>query len=424
MKKILLIIQREYLTRVVKKSFIVTTLLVPILYVGMIFGTAYLGEKSSTVYKIALLDSSGKFTQGRIDIANNNDKSSILSLVNEIPDSLINNFERKGFDGYAIVPAGINAQNMRDSIVIKSNRTLGAGANLSMKLNNVWNEIKYEDLGIDSLKRNILNSSRLNVQLENMKNKESNATIALIIGYIAGILLYMILIIYGMQVMMGVVEEKTNRIAEIMVSSVKPFQLMIGKIIGIALVALTQFLLWIVFVFVLYNVTKSGSFGDNSSVSQFVGQIQNVFTSVNLPLVLSMFVFYFLGGFLFYSSIYAAVGSAINEDTRDAQSLSMPVTMIIILSFLIMTVVMRDPIGPIAVWGSIIPLTSPIVMMARIPYGVPGTVPYWQLGLSIILLIAAFLFTTWFAGKIYRTGILMYGKKPTWKEMLKWAFRK
>jgi len=218
-------------------------------------------------------------------------------------------------------------------------------------------------------------------------------------------------------------EEKTNRIAEVMVSSIRPFQLMLGKIIGIGLVALTQFALWVTFIFVIYNVTKASGSASNS-VSGLVGSVQTVFTSINVPLIIFCFAFYLLGGFFFYSSLYAAIGSSVNEDMREAQSLAFPITLLIIFSIVIMTSAMADPTGPLAFWASIIPFSSPIVMMARIPFGVPGTVPWWQLGLSMSLLVLGFVFTTWFAGKIYRTGILMYGKKPTWKEMIKWAFRK
>ncbi len=425
MNKILLIIEREFLTRVRKRTFIITTLLFPLLYLALIFGTTYIGEKASTKYKIAVLDSSGKFTAQKIEKANATDNSSTLVLVNETAENLATNFEEKGYDGYIIIPAKILIAKTPDSLLIKSNRTLGTASSVQSKLNNIWNEIKYEELGIDNEKKQLLSYSRLNVQSENMKDKGANANVASVIGYVAGFLIYFILLIYGSQVMMGVMEEKTNRIAEIMVSSVKPFQLMVGKIIGIALVALTQFLLWVAFVFIIYNITKAGSSGAaNSDMSQVVGQIQEVFTSVNIPLILSLFAFYFLGGFFFYSSLYAAIGSAVNEDMREAQSLSFPITMIIIFAIFILTIAMRDPNGPIAVWGSIIPFTSPIVMMARIPYGVPGTVPYWQLGLSMLLLVVGFLLMAWFAGKIYRTGILMYGKKPTWKEMIKWAMRK
>ena len=218
-------------------------------------------------------------------------------------------------------------------------------------------------------------------------------------------------------------EEKTNRIAEVIVSSVKPFQMMLGKILGIGLVALTQFFLWIAFVLIVYNVGKASGAGGGMA-TEMVGSMQKMFASVNVPLILFCFGFYFLAGFFFYASLYGAIGSAVNEDMREAQSLSFPITMLVIISIALMTAAISDPTGPIAVWGSIIPFSSPIVMMARIPYGVPGTVPVWQLALSMGLLILGFIFTVWFAGKIYRTGILMYGKKPSWKEMIRWAFRK
>ena len=207
------------------------------------------------------------------------------------------------------------------------------------------------------------------------------------------------------------------------VSSVKPFQLMLGKILGIGLVALTQFFIWIAFIFILYNVTKASGSVDTSAMNSMLGGVQSVFTNINVPLILFCFIFYFLGGFFFYASLYAAIGSAVNEDMREAQSLSFPVTMLVIFSIGLMTAAGNDPSGPVAVWGSIIPISSPIVMMARIPFGVPGTVPWWQLILSMSLLVLGFIFTTWFAGRIYRTGILMYGKKPSWKELMKWAFR-
>jgi len=197
---------------------------------------------------------------------------------------------------------------------------------------------------------------------------------------------------------------------------------MIGKILGIGLVCLTQILLWILFIFIIYNVTASS--GKVDAVSGLVGSIQEVFASTNMPLVLFCFIFYLLGGFFFYASLFAAVGSAVNEDMREAQSLSFPLMMPIIFSIATIAAVMKDPTGPLAFWGSIIPFTSPIYMMVRLPFGVPATVPWWQLGLSMLTLILGFLFTVWFAGKIYRTGILMYGKKPSWKEMIRWAFRK
>ncbi|MGE9314592.1 ABC transporter permease [Niabella sp. CJ426] len=423
MNKTFLIIQREFLTRVRKKTFIISTLLFPLLYLGLIFGTSYIGAKSSTKLKIAVVDSSGKFTAAKIAGANETGKSNVLTLVKDDPRKLSENFETQGYDGYVVIPANIMVDKAPGNISVKSNRTLGAISEVQSKLNNIWNDIKYEELGIDMQKRQTLTGSHLNVSAENLKDKNSNGTFAMIIGYAAGFLVYFILLIYGSQVMMGVMEEKTNRIAEVMVSSVKPFQLMLGKIVGIALVALTQFLLWIAFVFIIFNVSKA-AVEANPSMGEMVQSAQKVFTSVNMGLLLSLFAFYFLSGFFFYSSIYAAVGSAVNEDVREAQSLSFPITLIIIFAIFMLTIAMKDPTSPVAVWTSIIPFTSPIVMMARVAYGVPGTVPYWQLTLSMALLVASFLFMVWFASKIYRTGILMYGKKPTWREMIKWALRK
>jgi ABC-2 type transport system permease protein len=423
MKKIKLIIQREFLTRVRKRTFIISTLLFPLLYLALIFGTSYIGAKSKANLKIAVLDSSGLFDRGRIERANATDASSQLVLVKDNADSLQKNFKAMGYDGYIIVPANTSVEKVPDELVMNTNRTIGSASEVQSKLNTIWDELKYEKLGIDDEKQKSLSASRIQVKPENVNDRKSDSRVASTMGIVSGFLIYFILLVYGSQVMMGVMEEKTNRIAEVMVSSVKPFQLMLGKIIGIGLVALTQFLLWIAFIFIIYNVTKASGAG-SSMVSGMVGNVQSVFLSVNLPVVLGCFGFYFLGGFFFYSSLYAAIGSAVNEDMREAQSLSFPVTLLIIFSISLMTIATSDPTGPVAVWGSIIPLTSPIVMMARIPFGIPGTVQVWELALSMGLLIAGFIFTTWFAGKIYRTGILMYGKKPTWKEMFKWAMRK
>jgi len=423
MKKIKLIIQREFLTRVRKRTFIISTLLFPLLYLALIFGTSYIGAKSKANLKIAVLDSSNLFDRGRIERANAMDPSSQLVLVKDNADSLQKNFKALGYDGYIIVPANTSVETIPHELVMNTNRTIGSASEVQSKLNTIWDELKYEKLGIDDEKQKTLSASRIQVKPENVNDRKSDSRVASTMGIVSGFLIYFILLVYGSQVMMGVMEEKTNRIAEVMVSSVKPFQLMLGKIIGIGLVALTQFLLWIAFIFIIYNVTKASGAG-SSMVSGMVGNVQSVFLSVNLPVVLGCFGFYFLGGFFFYSSLYAAIGSAVNEDMREAQSLSFPVTLLIIFSISLMTIATSDPTGPVAVWGSIIPLTSPIVMMARIPFGIPGTVQVWELALSMGLLIAGFIFTTWFAGKIYRTGILMYGKKPTWKEMFKWAMRK
>ena len=424
MKKISLIIKREYLTRVRKKTFIIGTLLFPLLYLGLIFGTGYIAEKSKENLKIGLIDRSGLFTEDRISKANATDSLNKIILIAGNEDDFKKNYDSLGYNGYVEISNNTDWKKDLDNLQMISNKTYGLGVKMPVenKLNRIWSDIKNDSLGIDASKKEILNNG-IKLSLLNTKNQSANAGIATTIGYVCGFLMYFILLLYGSQVMMGVTEEKTSRIAEVVVSSVKPFQLMLGKIIGIAMVALTQFMLWIAFIFIVYNIGKStGSSGGN--MSAMVGQIQQVFTSVNIPLVVGCFIFYLLGGFFFYSSLYAAIGSAINEDMREAQSLSFPITMLVIFSIALMTPAISNPGSPIAVWASIIPFSSPIVMMARIPFGVPATVPWWQLGLSMSLLIAGFIFTTWFAGRIYKTGILMYGKKPSWKEMIKWAFRK
>lgn len=423
MHKTLLIIKREYLTRVRKKTFIIGTILFPLLYLGLIFGTGYIDKKSKQTLNVAIVDSSGLFTQQVLDNENMLDSSNTLHLSTASEADLASSYEKKGYSGYIIIPANIdwkgnlgvqfNSQKTYSSITV---------APITNKLNKVWSKIKYAKLDIDSAK-NIL-KGEVKIVTKNIKDNSVNADVAAPIGIFCGILMYIILLLYGSQVMMGVTEEKTNRIAEVMVSSVKPFQLMLGKIVGIGMVALTQILIWITCVFLIYNVSQLYGGGNSGVMTGMVGNIQKVFTSVNIGFVLCFFVFYLLAGFFFYSSLYAAIGSAINEDMREAQSLSFPITMLIIFSISIVFTAISNPTGPIATWASIIPFSSPIIMMARIPFGVPNTVPWWQLALSMSLLIIGFIFTTWFAGKIYRTGILMYGKKPSWKEMLKWAFKK
>ena len=424
MRKIWLIIKREYLTRVRKKTFIISTLLFPILWVLLIFGMGYLAKESVQNLRIAVIDSSGYFSAGRLNKQNAIDNSSSLIYVTDNADKIIADYKKEGYDGFIVIPA-MNVKKGTDSLLFKSNKSYGSSSTaiVEAKLNRVWNDVKNDSLQIDEEKQEILAGSHITLKSKNIKDERSNVKTAEGIGYVAGLLIYLILLIYGSQVMMGVMEEKTNRIAEVIVSSVKPFQMMLGKILGIGMVALTQFFIWIAFVLIIYNVARiSGAGGGAANV--MVGQTQSMFSGVNVPLILFCFAFYFLAGFFFYASLYGAIGSAVNEDMREAQSLSFPITMLVILSIALMSTAIANPTSPIAVWASIIPFSSPIVMMARIPFGVPNTVPWWQLGLSMLMLIIGFIFTVWFAGKIYRTGILMYGKKPSWKEMIKWAFRK
>ena len=424
MNKIILIIKREFLTRVRKKTFIIGTILFPVLYLALIFGTDYIADKTREDLKIAMIDRSGLFTEALIKTVNGKDTANTIKLITANPESVINGFDSLGYDGFVVIPENFNWQTGTDSLLVNTKKSYGLGAlnPVEIKLNQLWNKIKHDSLGIDVDKEALLNKS-ISLKLNNEKNRNADALAASTIGYVCGFLMYLILLLYGSQVMMGVTEEKTSRIAEVVVSSVKPFQLMIGKIVGIGMVALTQFLIWIACIFLIYNIGKSTGSSSETSFAM-VGQIQHVFTSVNIYLTIGCFIFYMLGGFFFYSSLYAAIGSAINEDMREAQSLSFPITMLVIFSIFLMAPTIANPGSPLAVWASIIPFSSPIVMMARIPFGVPNTVPWWQLGLSMALLILGFIFTTWFAARIYRTGILMYGKKPSWKEMLKWAFRK
>jgi ABC-2 type transport system permease protein len=433
MNKTWIIIQREYLTRVRKKTFLLSTLLFPLLYLGLIFGVTAVSETSNETLNIAVIDNSGFFTKEALDRSNELDPSSVLTLANTQDPQVLKD-EKFGYDGYLIIPS-LNWQTGIDTLALNSFKSYGRAttAVVEAKLNSIWQQVLNDSLQIDPTKQTILHQSRIGLTARNINDKvtagksinevQANSGFAEGVGYVSGFLIYFILLIYGSQVMMGVMEEKTNRIAEVIVSSVRPFQMMLGKIIGVGAVALTQFGIWVAFVFIVYNMGKeSGT--SMGAMAEVVGSVQQLFTSVNMPLILSFFAFYFLGGFFFYASLYGAIGSAVNEDMREAQSLSFPITMLVIISFAMMSAAAKNPTGPIAVWGSIIPFSSPIVMMVRIPYGVPGTVPIWQLALSMGMLIVGFLFTVWFAGKIYRTGILMYGKKITWKEMIKWAFRK
>jgi ABC-2 type transport system permease protein len=254
------------------------------------------------------------------------------------------------------------------------------------------------------------------------------------IGMVCGTLIYLTIIIFGTMVMRGVKEEKINRIAEIIISSVTPFELMAGKILGIAAVALTQLLLWFSLIAILLfgasyfishdmiqhtrdaNLSLHGA----AAIALKLSVTKQTMAGINIYAVMGCFLFYFLGGFLFYASLFAAVGSAINEDSQDTQSLALPIAMPIFFAFIIMSSNLKTPDTPVMIWTSIIPFTSPVVMMGRMPGGVPA----WQLALSIASLITGFILTTWIAAKIYRTGILLYGKKVSWKEMFKWATRK
>jgi ABC-2 type transport system permease protein len=437
MNKTWLVAKREFLSRVQKKTFLLTTILLPLVIFGFYGLIIYFTVKSTDDFKVAVVDKANIFG-GRI--AGKEDINFVF-LTNESTESLKAKVAKKEFDGYVIVDSNYNASS-NDSLVFVSGKTVGlmTRSDIQKRINNalenqrLLSSLNISKKTLDSLQRgNEIKFSTLDGKAEDDKK----ASASLIVGYISGFLIYIILFIYGTMVMRGVMEEKTTRIAEVIISSVKPFQLMMGKITGIGAVGLVQFLIWIcltLFLRVLLpllipgmaEVTQPGAAQalETAKSSGALNQIMSSLGGLNIGLIVCCFVFYFLGGYLLYSSLFAAVGSVVNEDPQEAQSLLLPITMPIIFSIVIMESAVNNPTGGLAVFGSLFPLTSPIVMMARIPFGVPGTVPYWQLIVSMALLVGGFLSTTWLSAKIYRVGILMYGKKVSWKEMSKWAFRK
>jgi ABC-2 type transport system permease protein len=441
MKKIWVIVQREYTTRVRNKTFLLSTFLFPFLLIGIVVGSAYVGKESSRSYKFAIQDPSGKYAPRFI----NEDKL----FFDEVKDCNENNFKEKGYDGLLRFYSsnGPSADSVR---LFTSEQTgISVDEHIAKQIADIEESRAMEEKGIsrkmlDSIQDQTLFYAKKIYSSYIIKGntlKEDNKALAYGIGFASGFIIYLTLFIYGASVMRGVMEEKMNRIAEVMVSSVKPFQLMMGKIIGIAAVGLTQLLLWVILLSVLssastYFMSPESIMEGNAAMQNLPQQnagasmsinaieLQNMLMSANWGIIISLFVFYFIGGYLFYAALFAAIGSVINEDPQEAQSLMMPITMPIIFGFIIMSSSIENPTGDLAFWGSIIPFTSPMVMMARVPFGIPENVPYWQLGISMTLLIGGFIATTWLSAKIYRTGILLYGKKANWKEMMKWVFRK
>jgi ABC-2 type transport system permease protein len=442
MNKIWLITRREYLTRVRNKTFLLSTFLLPLVIVIFIAGSIFISMKGKTRNVIAVTDENGYFK----DYLKSD--SSILFVFSQGVDTL--NYAEKGCTAVLIIP--LLKEDLKTVYRLKYKKQLGfAGEqDLEGRVNNaITDHLIYTRTSISRMKLDSIRQSANIAVFRSFEDngkvaKASNQGLSYIIGYVCGFLIYLLTFIYGAAVMRGVMEEKTSRIAEVIISSVRPFQLMMGKITGIGAVGLTQFLLWIILILGLAfiaqgliphdtwkevqqiqqaNAMGNASAAKTSEAAQQIFKIKSALSVSTLLLILFCFLFYFIGGYLFYSSLFAAVGSAVNEDPQEAQALMLPITMPVIFSFIIASIAVQDPGGQLAVWASIIPFSSPIVMMARIPFGVPGTVPWWQLGLSMLLLVAGFIFTVWLAGKIYRTGILMYGKKVTWKAMWKWAFK-
>lgn len=429
MNKIWLIIQREYISRVKKKSFLVTTLLIPILMFGLIATMAYMAAKSEQKEAIAVIDESGVFI-------NKMDTSSSSYTITYIADDTHENYttllEKNKCDILLHIYPFRNGLPDSVNIYKDGGVSLSAKEFISDDMNTIYQIKQMQDEGIDKDKIDSINNSSIRLKSFDLKNnQETSSEIATMIGYVTGFLIYLVILIYGMGVMRGVMEEKTNRIAEVIISSVRPFQLMMGKIVGIALVGLTQFLLWLIltgslqfllplFIPELRQAMHPSSAAGMDAMSKVpTSELAGIFNSLSnqhWSLILSCFLFYFLGGYFLYAAMFAAVGSLVNEDQQEAQQMTIPITMPIILAFFIMTSAIKDPNSTLAIFGSMFPLTSPIVMMARIPYGVPA----WQIATSMLLLVAGFVLMTWLSAKIYRTGILMYGKKANWKEVIKW----
>lgn len=446
MKKIWLIIKREYLTRVKKRSFIVMTFLGPILMASVWIVPMLLATRSEGTKTIEVLDETGIFFE---EFAETSD-TKFINIVDDLQTAKEKLAKSEDF-GILYIPKP--TYSTPSALYLYSYKK--PGLNLKLYLQESANKIlenkKLQDVyGIDE---ETLASVKSNVTLvvEDIEtNKKSFTEISWALGFIGGMLIYFFIFMYGSQVMRGVIEEKTNRIIEVIVSSVKPLQLMLGKIVGIAMVGLTQFLLWVLLTLgivttftAIYSqqiteyktgaqpVTDPGhlfptdvmGMPDTSQglealgSDENIGQILDIFFSINYGVIIFTFLFYFVGGYLLYAALFAAIGSAVDNEA-DTQQFMMPVTIPLIFSIIIgLSFVLNNPDGSIAYWLSIIPFTSPIIMMIRVPFGVNI---YTDLLPSMILLVLGFLATTWMAAKIYRTGILMYGKKVSYRELWKW----
>ncbi len=431
MSIISLIIKREFIAKVRNKSFIVMTFLSPMLFVGIAVFVGYLSSMKADVKVIAIHDETGIF----INEFKSSDEYKYLNLSNTavsiIKDSLIN----ESYEGLIYIPKVNQASALEDKVQYISNDSPSISfienveATIAKKITNEnFQQAKLDTLAIQKAEATV------NIDLKKATGEESVKglnEIKIAIGGAFGYLIMMFIVIYGNMVMRSVIEEKTNRIVEIIISSVKPFQLMMGKIIGTSLAGILQFLIWTLIGLSLM-FAASLFFGVNigptsrippeimdSAQQEFAGTAQMYIKELwNLPIatILISFVVYFIGGYFLYSSFYASIGAAVDNET-DSQQFLLPIIMPLILGVYIgFFTVMNDPNGTIATVFSMIPLTSPIVMLMRIPFGVP----WWQIAISVTILFGTFFFVVWFAAKIYRVGILMYGKKPTWKELYKW----
>ena len=448
MNKISVIIKREYVTRVRKKSFIIMTILAPLLMAAIIIvPTVIMMNQGGESKKIAVVEDNSDLFKG---VVKNTKDAEFVYLENTKVEDLKKTFEKAGYYGILYIsPELVNTPNAV-YLISKKQPPIGLLQHIE---NSLKKEIERQKLlsykieNLDDIMKNV--ETNVSVQTktidESGKEKGTSTGIAMALAYILGFLMYMLVFIFGSQVMRGVIEEKTSRVVEVIVSSVKPVQLMMGKIVGIALVGLTQFLIWIFLTMAIVTVLKSTILQKTNitEISQNVpqnlmsgdqqiasGAAKTATTSpefaeftklfdnaMNQPwgLIILSFIFYFITGYLLYASVFAAIGSAVDNET-ETQQFMLPVTIPIILGLMVAMGTMQNPESSLSFWCSMIPLTSPIVMMARIPFGVP----YWQIAVSMVLMLVTFIAFVWMAAKVYRTGILMYGKKTSWKEMWKW----
>lgn len=449
MNKIFLIIQREYLTRVRKRSFLIMTILGPLLMAATIIIPVYLATRSNEIKTVDVLDETGLF-RGKFK---NSDDLIFRYMESSLQDAK-QTFTQSGDHALLYIPMTSGALPV--NAIMYSQKSVNI--NVLASIRNVMNreleqlklQVKLEEMNADQKEaidvHELLQSIKTSVDVTTIKieddgsESKSYTEMNMAMGFISGLLIYFFIFMFGSQVMRGVIEEKTSRIVEVIVSSVRPFQLMMGKIIGVGLVGLTQFLLWVVLTFAIVTVFTSGIISDTGKISPAVQMTQpnaptasgqpsiatdnssvatqevlDAIATIQFPAIIGAFLFYFVFGYLLYAALLAAIGGAVDNEA-DTQQFMLPITMPLILAIALAQFFIQEPNGALAFWLSIIPFTSPVVMMIRIPFGVP----VWEIWLSMALLILGILGTIWMAGKIYRTGILMYGKKVNYKELWKW----
>lgn len=432
MNKLGLIIAREYMSIVGRKSFILMTLGMPLLFILIMavpIGLAYLNDKGSDVQQIAVIDETGRYAAA----LHSDDMYSFVAIKGDTVTNAREFYDKANgsLGAVVIIPRNVDSTGV---VNIYSEGTI-TPALVSMIRSTLADTIQSAHLaamGIPNLQE-MVDKAHIDVDVRSIKwsdegEQESSTDAAMGLGFLLSFITYMFVLMYGAMIMNSVIEEKTNRIVEVVVSSCRPFQLMLGKIIGVGLVGLTQMAIWIVLLAIVGTVAGS-MFGighvspdavspEALASAKDMGAIESIMRqtlSINyMPIILS-FVLYFLGGYLLYSSLFAGLGSAVDQ-ASDTSQFTTPVILIMLIAFYAGIACAENPMGPMAVWCSIIPFTSPVVMMVRIPFGVPA----WQLALSLILLFGTALLITWLAARIYRRGILHYGKKASFGDLFKW----